>query len=195
MTDAAGRHREEDDQHIPGDTDLRALAKVLITADGHEADDDMGHAEVTKTPAKAGSHSFPVREHVPVIRIGLTQGFDGHMTLSAADEPQGEDRSNEEGAKLQQALEEVCPADGAEAAHKRVANNNGSGNIHEDLLVQQVIARNKDIAADGLEKRTAGFDAGSGVDGVGDQEDNGTEDLKSLAGGFEPVGQILGKGN
>ena len=184
MTDAAGSHREDDDQHIPGDTDLRALAQVLVAADRHEANDDMGHTEVSETPAEAGSNGLPVGEEVPVIRIGSAQAFHGHLALAAADKTQCKDGCNQQGAEHQQALEEVCPADSAETAHEGVADDDRRGDIHGQCGI------NTD---DGVEQGAAGLDAGSGIDGIGNQEDHGTEDLQNLAGGFEPVGQVLGK--
>ena len=128
----------------------------------------MGHAEVTKTPTKAGDNVLPVGEQVPV---ALGQLCHGGGSLTAVDEGQGKDGGDQQGAQHQHALEEVGPAHGGEAAQEGVADDDGSSQIHGDGGVQ---------THDGVKQGAAGLDGGGGVHGIGHQEDDGADDQQRL---------------
>ena len=186
MADAACRNGKENDQHIPGNTDFRALSEIFVAADGHKADNDVRHAEITKSPGQAGDDGLPVREEVPVIRIGFRECFHGHLALAAVDKTQRKDRRNEKSTEHQQALEKVGPADSAETAHEGIGNDDCSGDVHRDSRI------NSD---DSVEECAAGFDAGGRIDGIGYQKNHSAENLQDFAGGFEAVGQVLRQGD
>ena len=142
----------------------------------------MGHAEVAKAPAQAGDHILPVG---PQGEIALGHGgCGGH--IAGLHKAQGEDGGDEQGGQHQQALEEIGPAHGGEAAQEGVGNDDGGGNVHGHGGVD---------VHDDVEQGAAGLDGRRRVDGVGHQENGGAEDLQGLVRGLEAVGQILGDGD
>ena len=43
------------------------LLQILVGADGHKADDDVGHPEVAQAPTQAGNDVLPTAEEAPVV--------------------------------------------------------------------------------------------------------------------------------
>ena len=79
---------------------------------------------------------------------------------------------DQQGAEHEKALEEVGPANGAESAHERISHNDRGSDIHGDRRV---------YADHCIEQRAAGFDAGGGINRVGNKENDRAEDLKDFA--------------
>ena len=183
MANATRRHRENDDQHIPGNADLGGLLQRLLRLQRHEAHDDMGHTEIAKAPAQAGNHILPVFEQIPIARRHIGKA---HGRAAAVDNAQRENGGNEQGGQHQQALEEVRPAHGVEPAQEGIAHDNARGDIHGGGSVN---------ADNRMEQSAAGLHGGGGVHSVGHQEDHRADDLQGLGLAQKAVGQILGHGD
>ena len=174
--DDADQSGEDEDDDGPDDADDRGLLQILLRLDGHEADDDVRHAEVAEAPAEAGDDGLPAGGQAPEV-FGEGGLFRGHLV----DHGGGEDRCEQHGAEHQHALEEVCPADGGEAAQEGVADDDDGGQIHGAGRVN---------ADDLVEQGAAGFDGGCGVNRVGHEEDDGADDLQRVGLAAEAVGEV-----
>ena len=179
MTDAAGSNGEDNDQHIPGNADLRAFLQVLIGAHGHKAHNDVRHTEITETPAQTGNNVFPAGEKIPVIGRQVSHALG---SAAALDDDQGKDRGDQKRREHQHALEEIRPANGGETAEKGVAHNDRGSEIHRKRCVDP---------DDRMEKRAAGLHRGGGINRISHEENNGADDLQRLGLAHEAVGQIL----
>ena len=139
----------------------------------------MGHAEVAETPREAGQH---VRRagHQLVVIFAHVHG--GRHKVGRVHREHREDGREHQGGEHQQALEEVGPAHGVEAAEEHVDEDQRGGDHHGRLLVP---------AEHGVEQRAAGVDAGGGVDAVGDHEHDRGDDLQRLVIRQEAVREKL----
>lgn len=156
--------------------------RLLFGLEGHEADDDMGHTEVAKSPAKSRDNVLPGGHE---IEVAIGQRAGGH-DFAAAHEGEDEDGSDQQRRQHEKSLEEVRPAHGGEAAQEGVGDDDKGRDVHGHVGVD-VHHR--------VEQRAAGLDAGGGIDGVGHQEDHRANDLHELALGEEAVGEILRDGD
>ena len=138
----------------------------------------MGHTEVSEAPAKAGSDILPAGDGI--VEVG---GFRDNRFGRNIHHVQCEDRSQQQGAQHQQALEEVRPAHGGETAQERIGNDNRCRQVHRDIGVN----------SDHLVEQCAGcLDGRRSIDRIGNQEDHRAHHLQRVGLGLEPAGQVLG---
>ena len=139
----------------------------------------MGHSKIAQTPGQTRNNFLPAGEGAPVgRRNGGNRGGVQHRG--------GEDRGNEHCAENQHPLEKVGPADRGEPAQEGVADNDDGGDIHGHRFIE---------SDDGVEEGAAGLDARGRVDGVGNEEDGGADDLKRARPRKKPVGEVLRNGD
>ena len=176
-----GGHDQDDGR--PGNADHAGLAKFLLGFQGHKPDDDVGHTEVAKAPAKAGNDVLRGGEEV---EEAAGQGRAGRGTVACFGQRQSEQGGDQQCGQHDHALEEIRPAHRAEAAKEGVGHNDEGGDVHGNGGIN---------VHDRVEQGAAGLDGGGGVDGVGHKENDGAEDLQGLILAQEPVGQVLGDGD
>ena len=162
----AHQYGEAQDQESPGNADLCGFFKGFLGFHRHEADDDVGHAEIAQAPAQAAGHVLPGGEHLEEGR----RFFDDCLGISRQ-AGRCEDGGDEQGAEHQKALEKVRPAHGGKAAQEGVTDDDQRRQIHGKVGVD---------ADDRVEQSSCRLDAGGGVNGVGHQEDDRADDLQRV---------------
>ena len=126
----------------------------------------MRHSEITKSPAQARNDILPAREGMEE-----TGSLRDDFRLIHGQHIGREKGSEQERAQHQQPLEKVRPAYGGKAAEKSVADDDPRGQIHGQL----------GLDTDYCTEDTAGrLDRGSGIDGIGNQEDDRADHLKGV---------------
>ena len=187
--DDEGRGQGDGD---PDDGDGRGLLDLRRLADGHEADQDVRHAEITETPGETGDDVLPGRRedvrdegvNGAVIEVGVN-GVD-RRRVEVFDEDR-DDRDRQQGDEHEGALEEVGPADRLEAAEERVEKDDGREDDHGSL--------SREAGDQGHEDRGAGDETGGDIDGEADEEHDGRNDGQNGLFREETVLQVFRQGD
>jgi len=176
--------------------DAAGEGELFLILDGHEAQQDMGHAEVTETPCKGGDHGQSTVAHnttggdvvtAEEIQIAVQGGHVGDDAAEAAGGDRTETNNHEKGDSHNDGLNKVGGGSGEEAAEGAVKDDNGGAQHHGKHVVN---------AEEGGKELTAGGKAGSGVRNEEDNDeqcrDNGKDLLFIPEAAAEEIGQ--GKG-
>ena len=118
-------------------------------ADGHEADQDVGLAEVADAPGQGGDDADDTRRrrvrcHFQQVRCRRSQS--GHDGVAAAKGDHADQGDQDDGQEHHAALDEVGPADGHEAAQEGV-DDDDAGTEQEGREVVHAENRFKELAA------------------------------------------------
>ena len=155
----------------------------------------MGHAEVAETPAEAGDDVLPRGREQPCTEVAGHDcaGCVGVLVnvLKCADiERLGgfyDDGNSQQGNEHQNALKEVSPADGLEAAEEGVAD--------DDERVDEHCGALRDVGEQAHEHGGACDQRRGDIHGEGNEEYDRTDDLKGLFLRNKAVCQVLGNGD
>lgn len=169
--DAYGNGHGDDN---PDGCHTTGQGKLFLILDGHEAQEDMGHAAVAQTP----SHNGDDGQQAVGLRCagGYAVGF-GHVQVAghclyvcddgipAAGYFHAEQQDDDEGNGHKDALDQVCGACRQKTARCRIANDDNGGDNHRPNIVH---------AEQAAEQFPAGSEAGGCVrDEEYDDDDGG----------------------
>ena len=161
-TDNTYQNGKEQNQSGPADADGSGFAHILLLAQGHEADNDVGHTKITQAPSHAGNDVTPISIRIPEVDRNF-------CSSSGIDEGGSKERCYQQRAQHNQALEKVGPAHSGKAAQEGVADDNNGSHIHGQGSIH---------ADNSIEQRAAGLDAGGSVNCIGDEENYSADNLQ-----------------
>ncbi len=184
--DEGGRQGNGD----PDDGDGGGLLDHGRLLDGHEADQDVGHAEVAETPGETGDDVLPGGGE-EVCDEGIF-GAVGDVGVNGVDRcgvqvlhEDADDGDRQQGEEHEVALDEVGPADRLEAAEEGVEQDDGGKDEHGRLTLQARDQGDKD--------RGTGDETGGDVNGKADEEHDGCDNGQDRFLREETVLQIFGQ--
>lgn len=176
----------------PGHGDTARVLDFFGVLDGHEANQDMGHTEVTETPGEAGNQGDESNclagrgvgeeaHQVGVLCVHCIHGSSEATTGNADDGGNHEHCDEHHGS-----LDEVSPADCEEAAHEGVAHDHHSTDDKAGGVVQ---------TEDGAEELSGSYKAGHGVEEEEGQDEEGGNHADNALLVAETVGEEVGEGD
>ena len=176
-------------------------------ANGHEADEHLGHAEVAETPCQAAhdgddavgagrtEHGLVALDELVARLIEQGRGNlgageeagnvlqEGHRVLNAARSGDGADKHRGQGQKHERALHEIGGAHREIAAHERVEEHDDGADDHHHAVVPAEQRR---------EQLAHGDEAGGGVDGEEQKDDDRGDGHEDVLRVVEAVGEEVG---
>lgn len=174
----------------PEHSDMAGLWDFGGAADGHKADEDMGHTEITEAPTEGREEGDEadifgaVGEDEEVIHMGLTEeGVLGVQGVDSAEGDDGGDGDDDDGEEHEEALDEVGPADGFETSEEGIAEDDADAEGEGELVGE---------VEDGIEELGAGDETGGGIDEEEDEDDEGGDDTEEVGVVLEAVIEEIG---